>query len=231
MARTLAVIPARGGSKRIPDKNLKEIGERSLLAHTIEQGKQAEEIDQLIVSTEDSDIQSEAEAHGAEVPFERPQELATDEATTSDVVLHALDWFEENSEMFDLVCVIQPTVPFRQPADIDATIQQLVDTGADSVVTITKFAEPPFWAVKQVGDWIEPYFDENPWKRTRSQGFPTLFRPNGAVFAARVPTFRETGDFYSGNTTYERLPRRRSIDIDEPFDLEVAKALAAWREQ
>lgn len=231
MSPTLAVVPARGGSKRIPDKNLKEVGDRSLLAHAIEQGKQAEEIDRLIVSTEDSELRSEAEACDAEVPFARPGELSTDEASTSDVVLHALDWFEEDGETFNFVCVLQPTVPFRTPTDIDASIRRLVETGADSVVTITEFAEPPFWAVEPSEDQIMPYFEENPWKRTRSQEFPTLFRPNGAVFAARVPAFRASGDFYAGDTTYWRMPRRRSIDIDEPYDLEVARALAAWREQ
>jgi len=231
MSEVLGVIAARGGSKRIPRKNVREVGGKPLLAYSIEQAASADRVDRAVVSTEDEEIRRIAAEHGADVPFERPAELATDEATTNDVVGHAIEWFRERDDEFDIVCSIPVTTPFREPRDINRAIRTLQETDAQSVVGVTEFDPPPFWAVTADEDGVlRPYFnDEYMWSTTRTQEVPSLFRPNGAVFAATVSAFLEHESFYTDRTRGWEMPRARSLDIDEPFDLEIARALMQTR--
>jgi CMP-N-acetylneuraminic acid synthetase len=233
MGDVLGVIAARGGSKRVPRKNIREVNGKPLLAFAIRDGEAADAVDRVIVSTEDDEIKSIANEWGAETPFTRPQKFATDDATTNDVVLHALDWFEERGKTFTDVCSIPVTTPFREPGDIDETIDLLRRTGAKSAMGIVGYDSPPFSAVNFESESrrISPYFEEsNLWIETQAQKVPALYHPNGAVFAATVSGFREHGSFYTDDTVGYRMPPERSLDIDVPFDLEVARALAAWRE-
>lgn len=233
MGDVLAVIAARGGSKRVPRKNIRELHGKPLLAFAIEDAKAADTIDRVIVSTEDSEIKSVANEWGGDTPFTRPEELASDDATTDDVVLHALDWFEERGTTFSDVCSIPVTTPFREPADIDETISLLRDTGAKSAMSIAGYDSPPFSAVgfDEEDHSISPYFEEsNLWIETQAQKVPTLYHPNGAVFAATVSGFREHESFYTDETVGYRMPPERSLDIDVPADLETARALQGWNE-
>lgn len=227
--KILGVIPARGGSKRVERKNIREVGGRPLVAHAIEQADESELLDRTIVSTEDDEIAEVAKSYGGEVPFKRPEELATDTAKGTDVVLHALDWFRKKGEEFDLVATIQATSPFRTPEDIDDAIGKLVDSEADSVVSVSEFSTPPVWAVTEDAEgYLSAYFEEGYlWvdETTRSQDTPNLCHPNGAVFAAYVSEFYRQEGFYTDHTIGYTMPRSRSLDIDEPFDLELAKAM------
>jgi len=231
MSDALGVIAARGGSKRVPRKNVREVGGKPLLAYSIEQAASADRVDRAVVSSEDEEIRRTAEEHGGDVPFERPAELATDEATTNEVVGHAIEWFLERGDEFDIVCSIPVTTPFRESGDIDRAIRILQETDAQSVVGVTKFDPPPFWAVTADEDGIlHPYFDdEYMWSTTRTQEVPSLLRPNGAIFAATVNAFLEHGSFYTDRTKGCEMPRGRSLDIDEPLDLEIARALMQTR--
>jgi CMP-N-acetylneuraminic acid synthetase len=228
---TLAVIPARGGSKRIPRKNLKTLGEKPLIAHTIEQAEAATRVTRAVVSSEDEEIRSVAESHGGDVPFERPPELATDEATNVGVVEHALDWAEANDRTYERVCLLQVTSPFRSPDDIDTALERLVSSEAETVVTTSEFGTPPFWAVESNEEgFLEPYFEgEYLWSKTRTQSVPTLRHPNGAVFAATTTAFRRERSFYTDRTLGVEMPPERSLDVDEPIDLRVARALYRTR--
>lgn len=227
--KILGVVPARGGSKRVPNKNVREVGGKPLIAYTIEQTKQSEMLKRTIVSTEDDEIKEVTKKYGGEVPFNRPNELASDTATSDDVILHALNWFDQNDETFDIVAMIQTTTPFRTSDDIDSALRKLIESDADSVISVSEFDVPPVWAVKQdENDHLNSHFkagylwaDEIP----RSQDTPTLYHPNGAIFAAHVKEFYEQQSFYTNNTLGYNMPRSRSLDIDEPFDLEMAQAL------
>lgn len=230
MGDVLGIIAARGGSKRVPRKNIRELNGKPLLAFAIQDATAADTVDKVIVSTEDDEIGSVANEWGAETPFTRPEELASDDATTDDVVAHALDWFEERGTTFSEVCSIPVTTPFREPADIDETISLLRDTGAKSAMSIVGYDSPPFSAVDFDEDdhSISPYFEEsNLWIETQAQKVPTLYHPNGAVFAATVSGFREQESFYTDETVGYEMPPERSLDIDVPADLETARALAA----
>lgn len=227
MTDVLAVIAARAGSKRIPRKNLERLGDKPLIGYAIEQANRAKRVDRAIVSSEDEEIRRVARELGGEVPFERPDSLATDTATTNQVVGHALDWFEDRGQRYDAVCSVPVTTPFRSVEDIDGAVGQLEDTGAESVVGITEFDPPPFWAVERDDrDQLRPFFgEEYLWDKTRTQEVETLYRPNGAVFVATVRAFREHDSFYTDDTRGYLMPRERSLDIDEPFDLELARGL------
>lgn len=227
--RTLGVIPARGGSKRIPNKNLKEVEGKPLVAHTIEHASKSDHLTEIVVSTEDPEIKRVAEEYGGNVPFDRPEELATDTAKTRQVVTHALDWFEERGETFDYVCRLQPTSPLRKSEDIDGCIAKIHETDATAVMTVSEYFFPPEWSLTERDDgYLTEYlvdgylFDEG---QTRSQNTGNVFCSNGAVSIADVEVWREVGMFYTDKSLPYVIPRIRSLDIDEPEDLIIVRAL------
>jgi CMP-N-acetylneuraminic acid synthetase len=230
MMDVFAVIPARSGSTRVPQKNIKKVGGKPLIAHTIEQSHNAKTIDRTIVSTDDNEIAAIADQYGGEVPFERPPELATDDASSLDVIEHALDWIIKTEGKPRIVAMLQVTTPLRTATDIDSAIQRLQhSTSAQSVVSVSEFLIPPLWSVKKNEDgFLTAYFEPDVlWKNTipRSQDLPDVKHPNGAVFAATVDAFYDQHSFYTDRTLEYEMPPERSIDIDEPFELEIARAL------
>lgn len=224
----LAVIPARSGSKRVPEKNVRQVDGKPLIAHTIEQADSADFVDEAVVSTDSETIRSIAKEHGGNAPFLRPSELATDTAPSSGVVSHALDWFERRGESFDTVVLLQPTSPLRTANDIDDVVQRLDNSDATSVVTVSSFETPPFWAVEEGPDgFLRSYFDEvDLWSNvTRSQDVPDLHHPNGAVMAATTDAFVNEQTFYTERTVGHKIPPERAIDIDKPYQLEIVRAV------
>jgi CMP-N-acetylneuraminic acid synthetase len=203
------------------------VGRKPLIAHTIEQAERSTEIDHAIVSSEDDEIRATAERFGGNVPFRRPDELASDDATNVEVVEHALDWAEKKGTDYRNVCLLQVTSPFRSPEDIDGALRELEPRDAKSVVTTCEFETPPFWAVTEDQDgYLSPYFgDDYLWSKTQTQSVPTLTHPNGAVFAARTDAFRDASSFYTDKTVAYKMPRERSLDIDDPIDLRIARSL------
>ncbi|MDR5674228.1 acylneuraminate cytidylyltransferase family protein [Halalkaliarchaeum sp. AArc-GB] len=227
--RVLALIPARGGSSRVPRKNIRDLGGKPLIAHTIEDALNSEVVDDTVVSTDDDEIAAISEEWGAEVPFRRPKELATDTSPTSPVVRHALDWLESNrGEDYNILVLLQATSPFRKPEDIDKSIRKLSNTNGSSLISTTEYSVPPQWAISENSNgFLQPHCEDSPlWSASssRSQDFD-LKHPNGAIFATYTDRYRETGTFYTEKTVGYEMPRKRSIDIDEPIDLEIARAL------
>ena len=228
-AQTLAIIPARGGSKRIPRKNLREVADLPLIAHTIQQARDTEEIDRAIVSTDNQEIAEVAAEYGGDVPFERPPELATDTATLAETVTHALDWATGEGITYDRICVLQVTSPLRTTKDIGGTLSRLAESGADSCVSISKYITPPQWSVtRDESGFLEEFFDydllwaEEP---SRSQDIPELYHPNGAVFTATTEAWKGHESFYTPQTVGYQMPPERSFDIDEPWELELVRTL------
>lgn len=230
----LAVIPVRGGSKRIERKNLKEVGDKPLVAHAIADATAADQIGRTIVSTDDSRIRAVAQEYGGDAPFERPANLATDKTPTSPVITHTLDWLGEIGETFEIVCLVQATVPFRKPADIDGAIRKLRDSSdAQSVITVTKYADPPQWAITETdAGYLTEYYETGVlWGDVkRSQDLDELTYPNGAVYAAYTDAWREQESFYTDRTVSYSMPPDRSSDIDDPWELELARALHQYRQ-
>lgn len=232
MADVFAVIPARGGSKRIPRKNLRTVGDRTLLGHAIAAAQSAERVDDVVVSTDDPEIESHAEDCGAAVPFRRPEALAGDDVQLPAVMAHAIEWYTENRGVPDVVCALLPTTPLRTGADVDDAVERLQTSDATAVLTVSPFETPPVWAVAEdEGGFLREYFEGGYlWTDgsiARSQDVPDLRHPNGAVFGSYLESWNRYETFYQPKTVGAEMPRERSIDIDEFRDLHLARALLA----
>lgn len=226
--RTLAIVPARGGSKRIRRKNLREVGGKSLLAHAIEDAEAAAMVDEVLVSTEDEEIARVARDHGAYVPFRRPQDLARDDSPIGPVITDVLDRLRDRGDTYDVVSLIQTTSPLRHSADIDQSIKLLLDSHADSVISISKFINPPQWAViENETGFLEEFFEAGSlWGGSRrSQELDNLKHPNGAIFAAWVDAWDDEQSFYTDHTVGYEMPPIRSFDVDEPWELDIVRAI------
>jgi len=212
----LAIIPARGGSKGIPRKNIREIGGKPLIAWTIEASKQSRYIDRLILSSDDEEIIGVAREWGCDVPFTRPQGLATDESGTAEVILHAIKNIEE---IFDYIVVLQPTSPLRLAVDIDSCIEKCINTKSPSCVSVTGADKSPYW-MYFLGDTgkITSVIDVAD-RPSRRQEIPVAYVLNGVVYVIEIETFMETKQLFDRDTVAYVMPRNRSLDIDTEFDL------------
>ena len=222
----LGLIPARGGSKRVPRKNLVPIAGRPLLAWTIDAALAAHRLDRVILSTDDEEIAALGRDCGADVPFMRPAQLADDSASGQDVIVHALQTLAERGERFDYVVVLQPTSPLRSHQDIDDAIALLLNKDADAVVSVCQTDHPPEWSNTLPDDLSMRDFYRPGIRGTRSQDLPTSYRLNGAIYIYDCERLlRHEGDAMDEDTFAYIMPRLRSIDIDEPIDLEIAELL------
>lgn len=217
----LAVVPARGGSKGVPGKNIKSLGGRPLIAWTIDAAKRAKCIDHLIVSTDDDEIATVAKAYGAEVPFMRPSDLATDDTPGIAPILHALEQIKE----FDWVVVLQPTSPLRTPEDIDGIYDFCRKRDAHSAVAVCEVSEHPYWMYRlnEVGQ-LQPIVSEQ-MNISRRQDLPKVLTLNGALYLARIDWLRRNETFLTAETVGFEMPRSRSLDLDTPEDWSLAELL------
>ncbi len=227
----IAFIPARGGSKGVPGKNIKEICGKPLIAWTIEAAKRAEGIDRVIVTTDDEAIAAVAREYGAEVPFMRPAELSSDTASAIDVYLHATEFvMNETGEKIDKFMVLLPTVPLRTEKHIDEAIAQF---NRDEATTLISFAEAEVPA-----SWYHVTDDNG---RVHNAGFgagatmgnrqanETYIVPNGAIYILDYELLKTKRTYYCDNTVAYVMKREDSIDIDYPIDFEFATCLMQKR--
>ena len=222
----VALIPARGGSKRLPRKNLLSLAGKPLLAWTVEAASSARHIDRVILSTDDAEIAAAGLASGAEVPFVRPAGLASDSASTLDVMLHALRTLDANGEGCYYLVVLQPTSPLRTAADIDAAIQLLQAKRADAVISVCESEHPPEWSNTLPNDLSMSAFYRPGSRSMRSQDLAKTYRLNGAIYIYRAHRLLDSGSLDMDDNSYAYvMPRERSIDIDGPFDFEIAQLL------
>ncbi len=215
----LGVITARGGSKGIPGKNIKLLGGKPLITYTIEAARKSSALTHCIVSTDSENIARVAREHGADVPFLRPPELAADHVPHVPVMQHAIRFMEaQENKTFEYVVVLQPTSPFRLPEDIDETLRLLIESGADSAVTLVEVAnaDHPVKAKRLLDGRVLPYALAEP-EGARRQDLPTAYRRSGAVYAMRRDTILG-GRLYGDHIVGYIVPRERSVDIDEPLD-------------
>lgn len=216
------IIPARGGSKRLPGKNLRVLGPMSLLGHAAASAREASTLDRFIVSTDSAEIADEAKRHGAEVPFLRPPELATDEATVVPVLQHAVSWLEATAGIRpDLVVTLQPASPFRTGADIDRTVRKLLETGADSAQTVTDPAYHPFFMSALDGDRVIPLFPDGH-KFARRQDAPPVYQPSGAVYVTHYHVLMTQGRMLGEDNRAVITGFEASVNIDTEWDFRLA---------
>jgi N-acylneuraminate cytidylyltransferase/CMP-N,N'-diacetyllegionaminic acid synthase len=226
----LALIPARGGSKGLPGKNIKMLAGKPLIAWTIEIALASNLIEQVIVSTDDDEIAKIAADFGADIPFMRPDHLATDTALAIDNYLFSIPEYEKHYKTnFNSFIVLQPTSPLRIVEDIDNSIRLFEEKNADSVISFTKASHPPFWA-KRISDdgRINDYF-ENIQAVGNRQEFTDAYMPNGAVYVLKYDLLQKHRTYYSDKTYAFLMPEERSIDIDTPWDFHLAELVMRSR--
>lgn len=216
--RIVAIVPARAGSKGVPKKNSRIIGGQPLISWTILAAQRAQNVDEVIVTTDDEDIAKIARGLGVNVPFMRPAHLAQDDTPGIEPVMHALSV----TKGFDAAVLLQPTSPLRTTADIDAAIE-LAQVGR-SVVSVCETREPIQWAfeIKQNGSLERVWSGE---LATRRQEVPTTYTLNGAVYFFEIPWLLTGGTLIDQDTLAYVMPPERSIDIDSDFDWLVAEFL------
>jgi CMP-N,N'-diacetyllegionaminic acid synthase len=225
----LGVIPARGGSKSIPRKNAKVIAGKPLLAWTVESALRSKTLNQVIVSTDDEEIAGIGRKWGARVPFIRPFELAQDDTPTLPVIQHAVSWLESTEGYIpEIVLLLQPTSPLRRTEHIDQAVELLLQTGADSVVSVCLSEQSPYWMKRLEGDRVFPFLNKAP-EYTRRQELPRVYRLNGALYATRYDVLMRQRRILGEDTRAIVMDAESSIDIDSQLDFKIAEMLLAER--
>ncbi len=226
--KILCIIPARRGSKRLPGKNIRPLNGKPLISYGIVAAKGSHYLDRVVVSTDDEAIAAIAKEYGADVPFMRPAELASDTATTLSVLQHAVAFLEEKGEIFDLIVLVQPTMPGIQTADIDAAIEKLFAAKANSCISLCEITDRPEWiySLNEEGRML-PYTEAAFHSQNiRSQDLPALYRINGAVYVTPRKVLMEDNKIIDKHDCVGVLmPRERSTDIDIQLDFIIAETL------
>jgi CMP-N-acetylneuraminic acid synthetase len=223
---TLAVIPARGGSKGVPNKNIRDLAGRPLIAYTIEASKGSIMLTHTVVSTDSNEIASVAKSLGANVPFMRPSELATDLATSLPVIQHAIKEMEAIIEcQFDAIVMLQPTCPLRTSADIDEAVNKLFDSGADSVISVVDVEGNHPLRMKRIvaGDRLINYIEQGSEDMRPRQVLPPTYIRNGALYVARRKVIMEEKTFVGEDCRALVMPSERSVNIDAFEDMLLAE--------
>ncbi|MEM6909588.1 MAG: pseudaminic acid cytidylyltransferase [Pseudomonadota bacterium] len=221
----IAIIPARGGSKRIPRKNIREFCNRPMIAWPIAAAAETGLFDHILVSTDDEEIASVAQQSGAKTPFMRPSELADDHTGTTDVVRHALSWAIDAGWSVEAACCIYATAAFVSPQDLKATFRLLLED-CDYVFPAVRYGHPPQRGFVSGADG-SPQLLQPEQHATRTQDLPAVYHDAGQFYWGRSEAWLENRPFFGPNTRFIELPQSRAWDIDRPEDWTIAERLFA----
>ncbi len=221
MSGCLCIIPARGGSKRLPRKNIALLAGKPLLAYAIESALESRVFDNVCVSTEDEEILEVARTYGADLPLKRPPELASDNARIVHVCRYLLEYFAAQGSDYAEFAVLQTTNPFRTAQDVKNAYDIFKSEDTDFVVSLVPYSHPPQRAVWVKNGYVAPYFGRQYIKQT--QLLEQLYQPDGSIVFAKTEAFLKEGEFYGAKVVPYFMPPEKSIDIDSPLDL-------AWAE-
>lgn len=228
--RVLGLVPARGGSKGIPRKNIRALGGRPLIEYTALAALGATTLAKVVLSTDDDAIAEAGLAAGLAVPFRRPPELAEDDTPTLPVVQHALAWLARHEERYDAVCLLQPTSPFRRSSTIDACVRLLERSGADSVVTVAPVPAEhnPHWVFFRSPEGFLRLATGEPAPIPRRQDLPPAYHRDGAVYVTRTAVVL-AGSLYGERIAGYVSEEEGTVNLDEASDWDRAERLAASR--
>ena len=223
---SVVVIPARGGSKTLPGKNIRLIAGKPLLAWSVEAALASTQFGRVIVSTDDPQIADVARHAGADVPYLRPAALAQDHSSTLSVVLHMLDWLEQNGDNLpEWVMVLQPTSPLRTADDIRNAVDMTRNSGAPSVVSVTEAIPHPYLAGQIRADGVLSGVPALEMEDSRRQNFPAMYALNGAIYYNRSQNMRAERKIIAADTHAYVMPPERSLDVDTPSDFRLAELI------
>ncbi|MAZ41021.1 acylneuraminate cytidylyltransferase [bacterium] len=221
--RVLGVVTARGGSKGIPRKNVRDLCGRPLICHTIDTANKSKLLSRSIISTDDTEIAEIAKKCGGEVPFMRPKELAQDESTSIEVIQNVIETLKKEGEKYDYVMILQPTSPLRTAEDIDGCIAVAQKTNADSVMSMKEADDFSAKKMKKIVDGkIEPYFEDEGKESSRRQDLEKAYKRNCAIYLTKTNLILK-GDLFGNNSQAYIMPEERSVDINQPVDFELAE--------
>lgn len=224
--KILCIIPARGGSKGLPGKNIKPLLEKPLICWTIDHALKSEYIDDIFVSTDSQAIADVVSKYGIPVPTLRPSEFASDTSPSSSFILYTIDLLEQKEKFFDYIILLEPTSPLRHADDIDQALQQLINhPSAESVVGVCKVecSHPSFLAKINQNGFLTPYLDEL--KTLRRQDLDELYYFEGTVYASTINAYRTHKSFYHQNTLPYVVPKRRAFEIDDSEDWFIIESI------
>lgn len=229
--KILAIIPARGGSKGLPGKNIKMLNGQPLIAWSIEQAKNSKYIDEIFVSTDSQEIADVAERFGIKVPELRPGELAQDSSPSCEAVLHAVELFEKKDKYFDYLMLIEPTSPLRAKNDLDNAIKTLLNTNNSSLVSVGEVhTEHPMIIKKVFRGQVKPYI-ENSKKIYQRQQTDKAYFPYGVAYICKVETYKNKKTFYLDDTLPYFIERWQNYEIDDAIDLCIIDAIIKMRKE
>lgn len=225
-----AIIPARGGSKRIPRKNIRQFHGRPMIAWTIDTAINSGLFSNVIVSTDDAEIAAIAQEHGAQVPFLRPADFSNDYATTQDVMRHAVTWLAKNQIESDFVCCLYATAPFLQAGDVVKGLRALQESTADYAYAVTEFDYSPHRAlIKNQNGQVS--LEKPELAAVRSQDLPSLVHDAGQFYWAKTETWLTQREILSSAGIGIEIPRSQAQDIDNEEDWKLAEALFILNQQ
>jgi CMP-N,N'-diacetyllegionaminic acid synthase len=219
--KILGVIPARGGSKGIPNKNIIDVGGEPLIYYTIKAGSNSKMLTQCVVSTESDEIERVAKACGGDVPFKRPEDLSSDNAVSMPVMKHAIQFMEKKQKCkYDIVVMLQPTTPLRLAEDIDNSLILLEETKADAVISVVDVgANHPLRMKRVVDGRLINYIDQGYENMQPRQELPPVYIRNGAIYAVKRDVLMENDSWVGSDVRAYIMPTERSINIDAIQDL------------
>ena len=233
--KVLAIVPARGGSKGLPGKNLRLLDGRPLLAWPVSAALGAASVDRVIISTDDVAIAEAALTAGADVPFLRPAHLANDTASSMDVILHALDTLASQGHEYEYVILLEPTSPLTESSDVEDALSRLRAAGAaaDAIVGICRVesTHPEYDVRRDPNGLISPYAAPDFKSLRRRQDIEELYFLEGSLYISRVEAFRHYKTFYHERTLGYEVPRWKSMEVDDIFDFIMVEAVVRQREE
>ena len=218
-----SIIPARGGSKGIPRKNIKLLNGKPVIAYSIDASLSSDLIKDTYVTTEDDEISKISEEYGAKV-INRPQDLAEDNSTTVDVILHSLDCLEKEGNLPDFFVLLQPTSPLRTETDINNAIELFINGECDALISVSEIEHTSMMTFEIKDHFLSPDCDDSVLNKRR-QDLPKHFRPNGAIYITTPESLRKAKTFIPKKTIPYIMPPERSIDLDVEFDFKLAEFL------
>lgn len=224
--KILGIIPARGGSKGLPGKNIRKLGGKPLIQYTIESARESKLLTRVILSSDDPEIIKTCQHLGLEVPFIRPEELSNDTASSLEVVLHALNFFLNKGELFDAVCLLQPTAPFRRKGLIDEAVRKFINGQYDALVSVRKVPEDynPHWVFEERdGKLIISTGDHS--IISRRQDLPQAYHRDGALYLTQTQVLLEKKSLYGERLGYIETSEDPYINIDSSSDLARAEKM------
>ncbi|WP_151949786.1 acylneuraminate cytidylyltransferase family protein [Aliarcobacter butzleri] len=218
----LAIIPARGGSKRLPRKNVLDLSGKPLIAYTIEAGLKSNYVDKVVVSSDDEEILEISKKFGAET-IKRPDDLANDTATTFDAIKHTID---NNIDKYNYIVLLQPTSPLRNEKHIDEAIELLEIKNADAIISVCEMEHSPLWSNTLPQDGSMKGFLRDEVLNKRSQDLEKYYRLNGAIYICKTDKLLENKNFLLKDNIFSYvMDRKNSIDIDEEIDFKITEAI------